>query len=487
MSQRTLIPGPAATPNVPARAVRPGIALAVLATCQLMVVLDMTVVNVALPSIQRGLHFSPTGLAWVLNAYTLTFGGLLLLGGRAGDILGRRRVLVAGILLFSLASLLGGLASSSGWLLAARALQGVGGAVASPTALALITTNFPEGPERTRAFGIYAAVSAGGASLGLIAGGLLTSWLSWRWALFVNLPIGIAIAVLAPRFVAESERRPGRFDLAGALASTGGMASLVYGFIRAASHGWDDGATLAAFAVAAVLLPAFLVIELRSAQPVTPLRLFADRNRSGAHLTRLLLVAGMFGQFFFVTQFVQEVLGFGPLQAGLAFLPTTVLVFASARAASRLVPRLGAKPLTVTGITVTLVGMLWLSRVSVASGYLGGVLGPMALFGLGMGLPFVTLTMAALSGVAPRDSGAAASLVNVTQQVGGSLGLAVLVTVFGTASRHAAAQQPAAGALAARAVLTHGVASALTAATVLIAAGLLAALVVIDARMGERG
>jgi EmrB/QacA subfamily drug resistance transporter len=456
--------------------------LAVIVACQLMVVLDMTVVNVALPSIQTGLHFSATGLSWVVNAYTLTFGGLLLLGGRAGDILGRRRVLIAGILLFGLASLLGGLATSAAWLLAARALQGVGAAIASPTALALITTNFPEGAGRTRAFGVYAAVSAAGASLGLIAGGVLTSWLSWRWALFVNVPIGIAIALLAPLFIAESERRPGRLDLAGALTSTTGMALLVYGFIRAAATGWGEGATLGALAAAAVLLATFLLVELRTGQPITPLRLFASRNRTSAHLIRLLLVAGMFGMFFFLTQFVQEVLAFGPLQAGLAFLPTTVMIFASAQAAARLLPRLGPKPLLVAGIAVTIVGMLWLAQVSTATSYVPDLLGPLLLFGLGMGLPFVTVTVLALSEVRPQDSGAASSLVNVTQQVGGALGLAILVTVFGTASRDAAAH-PLAGVspqAQAHEILAHGVGSAFTAATVFITCALILALIAIQ-------
>jgi EmrB/QacA subfamily drug resistance transporter len=474
---------PAPTRGAALRAAHPGITLAVIVACQMMVVLDMTVVNVALPSIQSGLHFSATGLSWVVNAYTLTFGGLLLLGGRAGDILGRRRMLVAGILLFSLASLLGGLATSAGWLLAARALQGAGAAVASPTALALITTNFPEGPERNRAFGAYAAVSAAGASLGLIAGGVLTSWLSWRWSLFVNLPIGIAIASLAPLFIDESERRPGRFDLAGALTSTAGVATLVYGFIRAASGGWGDRMTLGALAAAALLLAAFLAIELRSGQPITPLHLFANRNRTSAHLIRLLLVAGMFGMFFFLTQFVQEVLGFSALQAGFAFLPTTVAIFASAQVATRLLPRFGPRSLLLAGIAVTAVGMLWLAQVSTATAYVPGLLGPLVLFGLGMGLPFVTVTVLALSEVAPQDSGAASSLVNVTQQVGGSLGLAILVTVFGTAVRNAAAHPLAAPSPLARAheILAHGAGSAFTAAAVFIAGALVLALVAVDA------
>jgi EmrB/QacA subfamily drug resistance transporter len=496
MSERTLVRGgvEVAQPGVltrreALRAAYPGLTLAVIVACQMMVILDITVVNVALPSIQRSLHFSATGLSWVVNAYTLTFGGLLLLGGRAGDILGRRRVFVAGILLFSFASLLGGFATSVGWLLAARALQGVGGAIASPTALALITTNFPEGPERTRAFGLYATVSAAGASIGLILGGMLTSWVSWRWVLFVNVPIGVAIALLAPLFIGESERRSGRFDLAGALTSTAGMASLVYGFIHAASSGWGDRTTLAAFAAALVLLASFLLVELRTEQPITPLHLFADRDRSGAHLIRLLLVAGMFGMFFFMTQFVQEVLAFSPLRAGFAVLPTTVALFASARAAARLLPRFGPKPLMVAGIAVTAVGMLWLTQVSASTAYFPGLFGPLLLFGIGIGFPFVTLTLVALSGVEPRDSGAAASLVNVTQQLGGTLGLAILVTVFGTASR-AAARHPLAGVtprVQAHEILVHGIGSSFTAASVFTASALLAAVVAIRATpAGER-
>src|SRR6266540_3127412 len=447
----------------------PGLALAVIAGAQLMVVLDATIVNIALPHIQQALRFSTTSLSWVLNAYTLTFGGLLLLGGRAGDILGRRRVFVTGILLFILASLLGGFATSAGWLLAARALQGVGGAIASPTALALITTNFAEGPERTRAFGLYAAVSAAGASFGLIVGGMLTSWVSWRWVLFVNVPIGVAIALLAPLFVNESERNPGRFDLAGALTSTAGMASLVYGFIRAAASGWGDRVTLGAFAAAVVLLASFVLVELGSEQPITPLHLFANRNRSSAHLIRLLLIAGMFGMFFFITQFVQEVLAFSPLLA------------------ARLLPRFGPKPLMVGGIAVTTVGMLWLTQVSATTGYVPGLLGPLLLFGIGMGFPFVTLTLVALSEVEPRDTGAASSLVNVVQQLGGSLGLAILVTVFGTASR-AAAAHPLAGVaqrVQAQEILVHGIGSAFSTASVFTACALLGALVAIRARPAQ--
>ncbi len=495
MTQRTVpapvgdvapqVPGPGAAMEIAARRSRhPGLALAVIMACQLMVILDATIVNIALPNIQHALHFSITSLSWVLNAYTLTFGGLLLLGGRAGDILGRRRAFVAGLLLFSLASLLGGFATSAGWLLAARALQGVGGAIAAPTALALIATNFEEGPARTRAFGLYAAVSSVGASLGLILGGVLTSWVSWRWVLFVNVPIGIATALLAPLFIQESDRQPGRFDLAGALTSTAGMTSLVYGFIRAASNGWSDGLTLGTFALAVGLLAVFVTIELRTSQPITPLHLFANRNRTSAHLTRLLLLVGMFGMFFFLTQFVQTVLGFSPLKAGFVFLPLTVAVFGSARAASRLLPRFGPKSLTVGGIAVTAIGMLWLAQVSATTSYLSGILGPMLLFGVGIGFPFVALTLVALSGVEPRDTGAASSLVNVVQQVGGSLGLAILVTVFGSATRNAASHSLAgAGPQAqARDVLVHGIGSAFTAGAVFTIAALLMALLAIGGK-----
>src|SRR6266568_877388 len=421
-----------------ARGFHPGITLAVITALQLMVVLDATIVNIALPHIQQALHFSTTSLSWVLNAYTLTFGGLLLLGGRAGDILGRRRVFITGILLFSLASLLGGLATSSGWLLTARALQGVGGAIASPTALALITTNFPEGPQRNRAFGVYAAVSGSGAAVGLLAGGMLTEWLSWRWVLFVNVPIGILIALAAPLYIAESERRPGRFDISGALTSTAGMVALVYGFIRAAQEGWSDPVTVAAFVAAVVLLSVFLLIETRTRQPITPLHLFRDRNRAGAYAIMLGVAAGLFGMFFFLTLFVQDVLGYSPLRAGLAFLPVSAAIIVTAQIAARALQKLGPKPLMATGATLATVGLAWLSRLTVTSGYLDGLLGPMLVFGLGLGFLFVPLTLTAVSGVSREETGAASSLLNAMQQVGGSLGLSILVTVFGTASRNEA-------------------------------------------------
>ncbi|HVB42079.1 MAG TPA: MFS transporter [Streptosporangiaceae bacterium] len=416
---------------------RRGITLGVVLCAQLMIVLDLTVVNVALPSIAHGLHFSASGLSWVLNAYSLTFGGLLLLGGRAGDILGRRRMFMAGLAIFTSASLAGGLAPSAGWLLAARAIQGVGGAIASPTVLAMIVSSFPEGRERTKALGIFTAVMMGGSSFGLVLGGMITEWASWRWVLFINVPIGVAVLLAAPRLLPESGRQPGRFDLAGAVSSTAGMTALVYGFIRASADGWGNRGTIAAFAAAAVLLVAFVISEARSPQPIMPLRLFTDRSRAASYLARLLLVAGMFGMFFFLTQFVQDVLGFSPLRAGIAFVPMTGALFTVSRLAPRLVSRFGPKPLMVAGLLPVLAGMTWLAQISAGTSYLSGIFGPMLLLGIGMGVTFVPLTMASLAGVRPEDSGAASSMVNVSQQVGGSLGLAILVTVFGSASRAA--------------------------------------------------
>ncbi|MFG2917536.1 MFS transporter [Kitasatospora sp. NPDC048298] len=430
-----------ASPATARRGQHPGVALTVIAATQLMVVLDITIVNIALPHIQQALRFNTTDLSWVINAYTLTFGGLLLLGGRAGDILGRRRVFIVGVLVFALASLLGGVAQSAGWLLAARAFQGMGGAIASPTALALIATNFREGQERNRAFGVYSAVAGAGGAIGLLLGGMLTSWLSWRWVLFVNVPIGIAIALLAPLYINESERHPGRFDLLGAFTATTGMVSLVYGFIRASDHGWTDPVTLTSFALAVLLALVFVANERRARQPITPLHLFRNRNRSGAFGLMLCVAATMFGIFFFITLFVQEILGFSPLRAGFAFLPISVAIVAAAQFAARTQLRFGPKPFLVSGSLLVLGGVAWATQIDVDSSYVGGVLGPTMLFGLGMGSIFVPATLTVVSKVSPHETGAATGMLNTSQQVGGSLGLSILVTVFGTASRNEARQQ----------------------------------------------
>lgn len=453
-------------------------ALAVVVACQLMLVLDTTIVNVALPDIQRALGFSPTGLAWVLNAYTLTFGGLLLLGGRAGDILGRLRMFQAGVLLFGVASLAGGLGTEPWMLIACRIGQGVGAATASPNALALLTANFPEGPRRTKALGAWAAANGVGGSVGLILGGMLTTWVSWHWVMFINVPIATGVAVLAPRFVRGPRRNPGRFDLAGALTATVGLAALVYGFLRASSEGWSDPWTLAAFALAVVVLPLFAVQEARSAQPVVPLRLVAEPARARTYLLLLLLLGSMFSMFFFTTQFLQEILGFSALRAGFAFLPLSVGLLVSAQRASTLLPKYGPKPLMLAGAALCGSGMAWLTRISPDTGYVEGILGPMLLFGLGTGLIVVPLNVTAVAGVSPRDAGAASSMAVVTQQVGAALGLAVLVTVYGTASRDAAHNPPAGldPPDLNHYLLAHGMASAFTVATGFVAAVFLIAM-----------
>jgi EmrB/QacA subfamily drug resistance transporter len=420
-----------------AQSSRLGLALVVIASAQLMVVLDATIVNVALPHVQRALGFSGSGLEWVVNAYAVTFGGLLLLGGRAGDRLGRRRVFVAGLLLFSGASLLGGFATSQWWLLGARALQGAGGAVIAPTALALITTNFPEGGPRNRAMGVYSAMAGGGGAVGLLLGGLLTTYVSWRWVLFVNVPIGIAVAAAAPRVLAESPRRPGRIDVAGAVTGTAGIALLVFGLSKAGtgpdgvSH-WGDALVLASLAAAGVLLVSFVLIELRSSHPLLPMRVLADRNRSGAYLIMLCIGTAMFGMFFFLTLFMQTVLGYSPVRTGVSYLPFTAGIVTAATLASRLIPRIGARPLILAGTTATAAGMFWFSRLAEHAGYPGQLLGPMLVTSCGLGLLFVPLALVALHNVADQYAGVASSLLNTGQQVGGAIGLAALGTIAWT-------------------------------------------------------
>ncbi len=448
-----------------ARPSRLGITLAIVLCAQLMIILDATVVNIALPNIAHGLHMSATGLSWVLNSYSLTFGGLLLLGGRAGDVFGRRQVFLGGLALFTLASLAGGLATSAPELLAARALQGIGAAFATPATLATIVASVPEGRARTRALALFTGVITGGASLGLVLGGLITQWASWRWVFFVNVPVGIAVLLLGPRFLPESARKHGRLDIRGALTSTAGVAALVYAFIRAASNGWSNPLTLAAFGLAAVLLTAFVLIEMTAPEPVMPLRLFADRTRVGAYVARVLIVGAMFGMFFFLTQFLQDVLGFSPVKAGLAFLPMTFLLFAVSRLAPRLMSRMGTKSLMLAGLAPAIGGLAWLGQLTPATTYWPGVLGPMLLMGFGMGLAFVPLTTISLSGVAPADSGAASAMVNVTQQVGGALGLAALVTVYGHAA-HAVPHAAASTLSQAQQIFAHGVAASFATAAV---------------------
>jgi EmrB/QacA subfamily drug resistance transporter len=413
---------------------RLGLALTVIATAQLMVVLDATIVNVALPHIQNALHFSGTNLEWVVNAYALAFGGLLLLGGRSGDLLGRRRIFIAGIVLFSLGSLAGGFATDQAWLLGARAIQGIGGAFAAPTALSLIAVTFPEGPPRNRAMGVYASMSVAGGALGLVLGGLLTQYASWRWVMFVNVPIGILVALAAPRVLGESERQHGRFDLPGAITGTVGVGALVYGLSNAAtsingvSH-WGDTQVVVSLVAAVVLLLSFALIEARSTHALVPMRVLRSRDRSGTYLIMLCVGTAMFGMFYFLTIFVQDVWGYSALKSGIAYLPMIAVVMLASGIASQLVPRIGARPLLLAGSVTATGGMFWLSRLTEHSTYASGLLGPIMVTGLGLGMLFVPLSLVALARVREADAGVASSLLNTGQQVGGSIGLAVLGTV----------------------------------------------------------
>jgi EmrB/QacA subfamily drug resistance transporter len=410
--------------------------LAVILTAQLMVVLDTTIVNVALPHIQRALGFSGAGVSWVINAYILTFGGLLLLGARSGDLLGRRSVFLAGVALFSVSSLAGGFAVAPWMLLAARAVQGIGAALAAPSALSLLTTVFPEGPERIRAIALYTTVSAAGGAIGLVAGGLLTELVSWRWVMFVNVPIALVVLLLAPRVVAETEHRHGRFDLAGAVTSTAGTSAVVLGLVQAGSNGWTNPVTLTAVAVGLVLLGLFVVNEMRAEEPILPLRLLAHPTRTTANVARGLVYAGMYGTFFFMSQFFQDVQGYSPLRAGIAFLPMPVSVFLASQLTSRVLSRrLPEKVLMMAGAAFATVSLLLATRIHASSSY-GEILVTIVLLGVGSGISFVSLTSASLRDVEPRDAGAASGLINVSQQLGAALGLAVLVTFFGVITKH---------------------------------------------------
>ncbi|TNC18702.1 MFS transporter [Amycolatopsis alkalitolerans] len=435
--------------------------LATLLTCQLMIILDATVMNVALPRIQADLHFSATSLSWVINIYTLVFGGLLLLGGRAGDLFGRRRLFIGGLTLFTIASLAGGFADSATWLLAARVAQGLGAAAAGPSTLALLTTTFTEPRARLRALALFSGMASAGFAVGLILGGLLTEWFSWRSVLFINVPFGIAAVAFAARYVREPERNRGNLDLPGAVTATGGIAAVVYGFIRAASNGWGDSWTLVALFAGIGLLGAFIAIEVRTEQPLLPLRLFADRNRAAAYVNFCLgPMAGM-SMFFFLSQYLQDVHGYGALATGFAFLPMAVLVFTMSRLIPRLLPRFGPKPVALTGTVLMAGGLALLTRLSVDSGYFPLLFVPMVLMGLGMGLAFSPLNVIIMSTVPPKDAGAAGGVLQTMQQVGATLGLAILVTIFGTATRNAPGSP--------HQVLVHGMTSAFFASVVIAA------------------
>jgi EmrB/QacA subfamily drug resistance transporter len=412
------------------RPVRRGLLLAVILTAQLMVVLDTTIVNVALPHIQQDLGFSTSTLSWVLNAYILTFGGFLLLGARAGDLFGRRRVFLLGIAVFTISSLLGGLAPTAWTLLAARALQGAGAALAAPSALSLLTTAFADGQERVRAIGLYTTVSAAGGATGLVAGGLLTELASWRWVMFVNVPIGVTVWVLGRRTLPETEPRHGHFDMPGALTCTLGVTGIVFGLVEAGALGWSAWLPIVALAAGVVLLAAFVHVEHRAEEPILPLRLLTNRTRSSANAARALLYAGFYGLFYFLAQFLQDVQGYSPLRAGAAFLPMPASVFLFSQLTSRvLLRRLPEKVVMVMGTSLATVGLLLATRIGAGTSYLQ-IVPCLVLIGAGSGMTFVSLTDASLHQVEPAIAGAASGLVNVSQQLGAAIGLAVLVTAF---------------------------------------------------------
>ena len=412
-----------------------GIALLVIAFAQLMVVLDTTIVNVALPSIQHALRFNSTDLEWVINGYSLAFGGLLLLGGRAGDLFGRRRMFIAGVLLFAAGSLAGGLATTSWWLIASRVVQGAGGAIVAPTALSLIADTFKEGAARTRALGIYAGAAGGGGAVGLILGGLITNYFSWRWVLFVNVPIALLLAIAAPRVLAASDGRSGRLDLPGAISVTGGMTLLVYGLSRVATHDWSDALTIQTIGAGLALLVLFLIIEMRSKQPLMPLSLFANRNRSGAFALRMVAGSAIFAVLFFLTQIAQNVLGYSPLKAGFAFLPLGVGVVITAQVTSRIIGRIGPRVPIMLGALAIAGGVFWLSQITDHATYVSDMLGPLVILAIGFGLVFFPTTLVAVSGTARSESGLASAVLNVSQQLGGSIGLAVLGTIAATVTK----------------------------------------------------
>jgi EmrB/QacA subfamily drug resistance transporter len=408
-----------------------GLALALLALTQFVIVLDASIVNVALPSIGRALDFNQDDLSWVVNAYTLTFGGFLLLGGRLADLLGRRRVFIGGLVLFSLASLAGGLAQSDIWLIVARGVQGLGAAIISPAALSLVTTMFAEGSERNRALGVWGAVAGSGGAAGVLLGGILTQYAGWEWVLFVNVPIGLAAAFVAPRLLPESrdEGRERVFDLAGATTVTAGLALLVYALVDANNVGWGSTQTIVLLAIAVSLLVAFVFIEQRTKNPLMPFSIFRLRTLRGADVVGLLIGMSLFGVFFFLSLYMQQVLGYDALKTGFAYLPLALNIIVSAGVASQLVTRIGFKPTLIAGMLLVAGGLVWFGQVSPTGGYVSDVLFPSILLAWGLGLAFVPVTIAAVTGTRPDEAGLASGLINTAQQVGGALGLAILVAV----------------------------------------------------------
>ncbi len=455
------------------------IALALLCMAQFVVVLDASIVNVALPTIGESLAFSQENLSWVVNAYVLTFGGFLLLGGRLADLLGRRRIFIGGLILFAIASLVGGFAESEATLIAARAVQGLGAALLSPAALSIVTTTFSDGAERNKALGVWGAVAGSGGAAGVLLGGILTEYVGWEWVLWVNVPIGIGAALVAPRLILESrsESETRHFDLWGALSVTAGLSVLVYALVEAPDAGWGSGQTIGLLALTLALIGAFVAIELRSASPLMPFSIFRNRTLTGANVVGILTGASLFSMFFFISLYMQNVLGFSAIEAGLAYLPLAVSIIISAGIASQIVTRIGFKPILAAGMALIAGGLLWFGQISADGSFLGDVLGPSLLAAVGLGFAFVPQTIAAMSNVADREAGLASGLINTSQQVGGALGLAILSSVaFSTIGDLAATGDTGPGAL------TEGYADAFMVGAGIAALGVIATLVLIRGR-----
>jgi EmrB/QacA subfamily drug resistance transporter len=453
-------------------------ALLLLAMTQLVVVIDASIINVALPSIGRALHISEDDLSWVVNAYTLTFGGFLLLGGRLADYFGRRRIFMIGMIIFSVSSLMGGLAQGPVWLNAARAAQGIGAALASPAALSIVTTTFAEGPERNRALGIWGAVAGVGGAAGVLLGGVLTQWAGWRWVLFVNVPIGAFIVWQAPFRLNESkveDEDERSLDVAGAVTVTAGLAMLVYGLVEATTSGWTSVSTVVRLVIAVALLTAFVVIEMRTRKPLVPFSIFKIRTLLGSNIVGLLIGMSLFSMFFIITLYLQQVLGDSALRAGLSYLPLAISIVVSAGVSSQLVTKLGFKPVLIAGMLLVTAALVWFSQISANGDFLTDVLGPSLLAGIGLGASFVPVTIGAMTGTAPDEAGLASGLINTSQQIGGALGLAILASVANLATKHATAS----GSSHAEA-LTHGFAYAFAGGAIFAALGAILAFALIS-------
>jgi EmrB/QacA subfamily drug resistance transporter len=455
------------------------LALILLCFAQFIVVLDASIVNVALPSIGEALSFSQENLAWVVNAYVLTFGGFLLLGGRMADLLGRRRVFMAGLFLVAAASLAAGFASNEGQLIAARAAQGLGAAIISPAALSIITNTFRDGAERNRALGAWGAVAGAGGAAGVLLGGILTDGLGWEWVLWVNVPVALISAAFAPALLAESrsESATRHFDTAGAVSVTAGLSLLVYAIVDATQAGWGSTQTIGLLGLSAALFAAFVAIEQRSESPLVPFRIFRLRTLTGANVVGLLVGGSLFSMFFFITLYIQQVLGYSPIEAGLAYLPLAVMIIVASGVASQLVTRVGFKPVLAVGMVFIAAALAWFSQVSVGGDFATDVLGPSLLAAIGLGFAFVTTTIAAVSGIREQESGLASGLINTSQQIGGALGLAVLATIAN--SRTDGLFEDGAGRATA---LTEGFQAAFLGGAVIALLGLVLTLVLIRGR-----